>query len=71
MGFILTGIKKQLEKWNPDPNGLSFERYMILTCQQVYYEEIYEDISKEGANTKILPWILSGGGMTELLRIAS
>ena len=25
---------------------------MILTCQQVYYEEIYEDISKEGANTK-------------------
>lgn len=25
---------------------------MILTCQQVYYEEIYEDISKEEVNTK-------------------
>lgn len=23
---------------------------MILTCQQVYYEEIYEDISKEAVN---------------------
>lgn len=50
--LYLQVLKSNWKKWNPDPNGLSFERYMILTCQQVYYEEICEDISKEGANTK-------------------
>ena len=50
--LYLQVLKSNWKKWNPDPKGLSFERYMILTCQQVYYEEIYEDISKEGANTK-------------------
>lgn len=46
--LYLQVLKSNWEEWNPDPNGLSFEKYMILTCQQVYYEEIY----KEAVNTK-------------------
>lgn len=29
------------EKWG----NLSFKEYMILTCQQIYYKEIWEEIS--------------------------
>ena len=41
--LFLQVLKSNWGEWNPDPNGLSFERYMILTCQQVYYEEIYKE----------------------------
>lgn len=37
-------LKENWNTWNKSKYSLTFERYMILTCQQMYYEKIYEEI---------------------------
>ena len=40
--LFLQILKDNWNKWNKECADLTFENYMILTCQQVCYEEIYE-----------------------------
>ncbi len=44
--ILLLVLKKNWKEWNKNC-GLTFERYMILTCQQPYYEEVYNKVSEK------------------------
>lgn len=59
MGFILQALKANWKTWN-SCEGFTFEEYMRITCQQVCYEEIYQEaITKKIENiteTDINKW---------------
>ena len=35
------------DSWNTNKCNMTFEKYMKLSCQQIYYKEIYEDAIKK------------------------
>lgn len=41
--MFLQLLKNNWSEWNTNQCKLTFESYMIMTCQQVYYEEIYNE----------------------------
>lgn len=42
---FLRYMRGEWKKWYDDEE-FSFERYMILTCQHLYYEDIFDDLKK-------------------------
>lgn len=55
--LFLQVLKDNWNKWNNECVNLTFENYMIMTCQQVYYEEIYIKALKTGVENITLEHI--------------
>lgn len=40
-------LRDNWDSWNTNKCNMTFEKYMKLSCQQIYYKEIYEDAIKK------------------------
>lgn len=47
--LFLHTLHASWEEWNTKESNMSFETYMILSCQQPYYKKIYEEVIKKNS----------------------